>query len=58
MKQPPIKVYPPGYAWGYQSANQMFKPMNRASLYTAVNLFQRREQAVMRMFDRTMEISA
>jgi hypothetical protein len=57
MKQPPIQVLEPGYAYGYIPANVLFRPMHRVQIRSAINHFQAREQAVMRMFDRTIEIN-
>lgn len=51
-----IKQYPPGYAFGYTPANRLFAPTVQNSI-AKINDYQRREQAVMRMFDRSMEIN-
>lgn len=58
MKQPPIKVLKPGYAIGYTPAHRLFgQSMFRGNI-AAINAYQAREQNVMRMFDRTLEITA
>jgi hypothetical protein len=52
-----VTICPPRYAYGYRPAACMYHQYGKAQEIRTMSNYQRREEHVMKMFDRTIEIN-